>query len=62
MATSALVKTLASKNNFTALRDLIEDGHDVQEIYRAILSNDDFPNKFNFLQKLIDVYGVDIQV
>jgi hypothetical protein len=51
-----------SSQNYSALRELIQEGHDVQAIYRAVVNNLRNPQGFAFLQELIDIHGVNIQV
>jgi hypothetical protein len=54
---------LVSSQNYSALRELIQEGHDVQAIYRAVVSNNlRNPQGFAFLQELVDIHGVNIQV
>jgi hypothetical protein len=59
-----MAATIASTNsqNFSALRELIQEGHDVQAIYRAVVNNLRNSQGLAFLQELLDIHGVNIQV
>ncbi len=56
---------IAHSQNFSYLRQLIQEGHDVQQIFRHAglhLVDPQRPEGVAFLKELIEIHGVNIQV
>lgn len=58
--------TLASQRKFSTLRQLIQEGHDVQKIFQSVglhlVVGPRYRDGIVFLKELIEIHGVNIQV